>query len=172
MNIDLSNLLNSSDSVHHLNGEVNNQLIDLDLGDYKIVEPIKYNGYIYKSSSSYDINIDIAYKYETKCARCLHSTIKEVKTSLAGELLNYGEKPEASVKDDDVIFLEKDGILDIDKHIIGEVVSSLPMKTLCAENCKGICPQCGTDLNTESCDCLDEYIDPRFEKLKDFFVKD
>ena len=74
-------------------------------------------------------------------------------------------------ENDDIIYYKK-GILDIDEYILMEVASSLPMKTLCDEICKGLCPGCGIDLNKESCTCEDDYIDPRLEHLKEFFLKE
>jgi uncharacterized protein len=43
------------------------------------------------------------------------------------------------------------------------------MKPLCSEDCKGICPQCGQDLNEGECDCEIETVDPRLAKLKEFY---
>jgi uncharacterized protein len=40
------------------------------------------------------------------------------------------------------------------------------MKPLCTTACKGLCPQCGTNLNTGRCDCTAKWIDPRLEALK------
>ncbi|MGB9809870.1 MAG: YceD family protein, partial [Caldanaerobacter sp.] len=45
------------------------------------------------------------------------------------------------------------------------VILSLPMKFLCKEDCKGLCPICGTNLNYGSCSCKREDIDPRLEVL-------
>jgi len=42
---------------------------------------------------------------------------------------------------------------------------SVPMKKLCKENCKGLCPKCGSDLNKEKCKCITEEIDPRWKPL-------
>lgn len=52
------------------------------------------------------------------------------------------------------------------------ILSSLPMKVLCSEDCKGLCPQCGKDLNTGECGCKTDYIDPRFESLRSLFKVD
>ena len=43
---------------------------------------------------------------------------------------------------------------------------ALPMKPLCREDCKGLCPQCGTNLNTGTCECRPEWEDPRLAALK------
>jgi uncharacterized protein len=43
---------------------------------------------------------------------------------------------------------------------------ALPMKPLCAEGCKGLCPHCGTNLNEATCTCTNEWSDPRLEPLR------
>ena len=45
----------------------------------------------------------------------------------------------------------------------------LPTKVLCKEDCKGLCPKCGKDLNLGSCDCKTKDIDPRWQALSDLF---
>jgi len=57
--------------------------------------------------------------------------------------------------------------LDLTEPIISSILLSLPMKTICDEDCKGICPNCGRDLNEGQCNCEDKNIDPRLAKLKE-----
>jgi uncharacterized protein len=59
----------------------------------------------------------------------------------------------------------------IDEIIVDNIILSLPIKTLCSETCKGLCPICGQNLNEGDCDCEIENIDPRLQKLKDFYDK-
>lgn len=59
--------------------------------------------------------------------------------------------------------------INIDEAVKKSILSSLPMKVLCGEDCKGLCPQCGKDLNTGECGCKTDYIDPRFESLRSLF---
>lgn len=47
-----------------------------------------------------------------------------------------------------------------------EFVQALPMHPLCNENCAGLCKQCGTNLNEGTCDCAQEYFDPRLAPLR------
>lgn len=57
----------------------------------------------------------------------------------------------------------------LDGAVKKSILSSLPMKVLCKEDCKGLCPQCGKDLNAGECGCKTDYIDPRFESLRSLF---
>ena len=45
-------------------------------------------------------------------------------------------------------------------------VLAVPMKNLCSEDCKGLCPKCGKNLNEGLCNCNEENIDPRWETIQ------
>ena len=62
--------------------------------------------------------------------------------------------------------------LNVEDLLISEIVTSWPMKILCKPDCKGICPTCGRDLNTGTCDCDTFVPDPRMAAIKDIFEAD
>jgi uncharacterized protein len=65
----------------------------------------------------------------------------------------------------DVVFLEEP-ILDLEQLAIEQVALALPMRFVCSEECAGLCPRCGANLNeADSCTCEPE-VDPRWEALK------
>lgn len=70
--------------------------------------------------------------------------------------------------DDDISFIEDDEIL-VDNLLFDEILVDWPSKVLCKEDCKGICPKCGTNLNISSCDCDLREIDPRMARFQDVF---
>lgn len=70
--------------------------------------------------------------------------------------------------EDDEVYLEGN-ILLLEQLAKNEVLLNFPMKILCKEDCMGICLQCGTNLNKETCHCKNEQIDPRLSGLKDLF---
>ena len=53
-----------------------------------------------------------------------------------------------------------------------QIVLNVPMKLLCNEECKGICPKCGTDLNINKCNCSLTEVDSRLEILKDLLRRE
>lgn len=172
LNINLAKFSEQVDKVLPFEGEVVNDSINEYIDGFKIIDPIKYKGQIFKINGSYLVDVDISYSYETKCDRCFETTIKEVTTSLSAKLEDYSKDYEDNDEENEDIIYYNKGSLDLEEQILMEVASSLPMKTLCDENCKGLCLECGIDLNKESCTCQDDYIDPRFEQLKDFFIKE
>ena len=61
--------------------------------------------------------------------------------------------------------------LDVDRMVYLEVLMNWPLKVLCKEDCKGICSQCGKDLNLGPCGCKSEPKDPRMAAISDIFSK-
>ncbi len=71
----------------------------------------------------------------------------------------------------DIQYLEGETI-DLKDEVIKTIDLYIPMRHTCRENCKGICPICGTNRNINPCNCRIERIDPRMEKLKEFLNKE
>ena len=71
---------------------------------------------------------------------------------------------------DDALFYSGDSF-DMDAAAEDAVVLNMDMRILCREDCKGLCPQCGKNLNEGPCGCS-KPIDPRLEKLKALLQKD
>lgn len=61
----------------------------------------------------------------------------------------------------------KDGIIDLTEWIREDTILALPIKPICEESCRGLCPRCGTDLNTGTCCCAKETGDGRWGALDD-----
>ena len=59
-------------------------------------------------------------------------------------------------------------VIDIMPQIQESVYALIPTKVLCKEDCKGLCPNCGMNLNEGSCSCQNENVDPRLEALRNF----
>lgn len=73
------------------------------------------------------------------------------------------------ISDDGEITYINEGKLDVDRLLFDEILVDWPSKVLCKNDCKGICPKCGANLNTSPCDCDKSVIDPRMAKFQDVF---
>lgn len=67
--------------------------------------------------------------------------------------------------DNDDYLVCADGVLDLEDTVRTDVLLELPGKVLCSEDCKGLCCQCGKNLNEGSCTCEKKQIDPRLAVL-------
>ena len=109
-------------------------------------------------------------KIEMVCARCLEPVVEEVNRSfdlLYAPLPKGMTKPkEDRLKDDDtdIGFFEGDGLFLADV-IKEQVLLALPLKVICQSDCRGLCPNCGANLNHEECRCETHATDPRLAPL-------
>lgn len=171
MKLDLWNFLEGSKDILHFEGNLECTNLNLSNRDVNIVEPIEYKGDIFKVKGEKVIDLKINYIYSEKCNRCLNPTTNEIETTLYGKLIEGKREVENDENGyEEVLYYEK-GYLSLDEYIIEQVVISLPIKTICKDSCKGLCSKCGVELNKENCNCVHDDMDPRLEKLKNFFSK-
>lgn len=103
------------------------------------------------------------------CSRCLKSFSCSLTLQIEEEYyptvdINTGSRL-PSPDDSGSFTINEHHILDLTEAIRQYKVIALPMKPLCREECAGICPTCGKNLNEGPCDCLSGEIDPRWAKL-------
>ena len=170
MKIDLSKLHDDDVNSISFNGEIRKEMLDIGGRRIEFISPIKYNGSIYKVDSDKILHVDITYAYKEPCGRCLEPLRREEETVLSEKLLHQSDVD--SNNENDNIIYNYDEKLDLTEEILNTIVLSLPMKPLCSEDCKGICSQCGINLNKKKCDCVVDNIDPRFAVLKDLRLDD
>ncbi len=105
-----------------------------------------------------------------ECCRCLEEFNAEVEEQtdfiVCSESLHADRSAEAQDDEDYVFFQGPDLRADITDIVRQTIILAVGMKPLCAEDCRGLCPTCGVNLNEESCRCTVEISDPRWEGLK------
>ena len=171
MLIDLSSFLNNSDSYFSFEGKLNEAESDLSERGITIVGTIEYEGETFRVDGEKAITVRISFNYKEPCSRCLEPSIHKMKSILNGILIEGKEEIDSEDDNfDEKLYYENDQ-LNLKDYILNQIVASLPMKSLCDENCKGLCVSCGEDLNKNTCDCVQDEVDPRLEKLKKFFPK-
>ncbi len=118
----------------------------------------------------YALEARLAYGGELECSRCLAPyPFEERRELLAGPVSPRQRQPADDVELDrgdlDVLYYDEPLVaLSPDRR--GARADGLPMKPLCKEDCLGLCPTCGKDLNQGPCACAPEIIDPRWEAFK------
>lgn len=96
------------------------------------------------------------------CIRCLELSDVAV-TGHMEELFFY---PPSAAPDADSFTMGEDGNVDLGPLVRQLALLDRPMQPRCSEDCKGLCIECGINLNTETCDCEIDDIDPRLAALK------
>ncbi|MDE5974199.1 MAG: DUF177 domain-containing protein [Eubacterium sp.] len=154
--------------INLLNGERDSLSIDytLDLSNLiyssynPIKEPVSIKGRLYSKADVLYLDLKIEFRFYGLCDRCADEIEKDftitVNKIIVEELQNIDN-------DDDYIVVDNQ-ILDLDELVNEEISLSLPSKILCSDECKGLCPKCGTNLNVNKCDCKGD-VDPRMAAL-------
>ena len=154
---------NIDDGIHEFDNQINIEEIDLPEKDF-LKNPLKVKIYIDKFGNIYRLKISLLTKATYICDRCLEQYTKDF--SEATEQI-YQIGPGDLDHEEDVIVLNSNTTeIDISRTISDAIMMSQPIKKLCKENCKGLCINCGVNLNNKSCHCSENVIDPRLEKLK------
>ncbi len=111
---------------------------------------------------------------EVPCSRCLTMTSLSVSSSFKYTFSPPPDRPqeelELSAEDLDFAYYEEDTI-DLDPLIFEQILLQIPIKPLCMETCKGLCPHCGINMNVDGCRCQTKSFDERLAALKQFKVQ-
>lgn len=129
-------------------------------GVYPLKKPVTVSGIVSNKASLVVLDAVITYEYSAPCDRCGTET-ERMHTLRLNKSLAVSIEGEES----DSILTVPDMKLDLDELLYSEVIVNLPMKHLCKEDCKGICPKCGKNLNDGKCGCPEKEIDPRLSAL-------
>lgn len=139
---------------------------ELVLEDCEVVfaGPVKITGSIYNNGQSLTLSANCTGVLKTQCARCLKDIDVDVTFPVEENLMQ--EDGEKTAEDEDVILFEG-GSFEIGDIVLNSFLLNTSMKYLCREDCKGLCQNCGFDLNEGECGCNHDIVDPRWSGLVD-----
>ena len=167
MVIDINPLLKGEKKVIEVNYFLN-PIEELD--DVVFSENILVVGSVTDMAGYISLKLDANVTYTTTCARCLKEVQAQKRVSFEKTVVVEGTSLQNEENDDYIA--ANDGLVDADEALIEQVILEMPMRHLCNENCKGLCPKCGADLNSEECHCDLSEPDPRFDVLRKLLQKD
>ncbi len=138
--------------------------------DCRFASPVKVDGTLTVSENSLVLQADIGVDLTFSCGRCL----EDMEEHISGEIATYYEKTDRAIPEgeelteaDDVEILDYSAkTIDLRRRIAELVNLNMPMKPLCSDDCKGLCPECGRNLNEGACGCGTRQEDPRWHTLK------
>lgn len=155
MNIDLSKIK------WHVGQSINVDYIDdiksmeFNGNEYTFDTPLHIIGTITNRKEGLFADINIKGSINVKCDRCLD----DFKYNIDIFAKDYLDGSDEHVEEN---FFDNVDLTDI---VVENIILSLPMKFICKEDCKGLCPKCGRNLNYETCNCQQKDIDPRLNIL-------
>jgi DUF177 domain-containing protein len=109
-------------------------------------------------------------RIEMACSRCLEPFETPVDAAFdlryVPQAENAGEAEREIAEEDLATAFYREGLLDVGELLREQFQLALPMKPLCSEDCRGLCPVCGANQNRAACDCAPRWEDARLAPLK------
>lgn len=121
---------------------------------------------------------DVEAQVTLQCSRCLDDFTMPVDALLEEQFQpvvdietgRAAQQPEEA--DDNTFSLDANHLMDLTEPVRQALLVALPMKPLCREECKGLCPECGQNLNEAQCDCEQDTVDSRWAGLREIRLED
>ncbi|MEM9556268.1 MAG: DUF177 domain-containing protein [Acidobacteriota bacterium] len=150
---------------------------ELDHPDLQSLDSIELQGRLERTDDGWYLDARQSYARTLSCVRCLESSTDTVQARIQLSVLvdedALGEASKESNEHDTEHQLEQSdlGVLELVEPVLDtrplaleQIQLGIPMKPLCRDDCAGLCPRCGADLNRDACNCLPE-VDPRWAAL-------
>lgn len=139
----------------------------------KVSGPVHVSLVVKKTSGGVSIRGRLQGTASMACSRCLAEITEDVSHDFFYDCLPVEameEEEELSTDSADIHYYTG-GEIDITALVQEQLALALPMKALCREDCKGLCPRCGANLNLGDCGCQKGPVDLRLAALKDLKIK-
>ena len=139
--------------------------------DFQFRSPLEVSLTYYRSGKELFFHGDIRGSMEGRCSRCLKRYAFSIEKGF--DFVLTPEPPSAKSRE-----LSRDELglsyyssdeVDLSPLIAEQAILALPTRALCAPQCRGLCPGCGVDLNSESCRCASASADPRMAVFRSLF---
>lgn len=144
--------------------------IDLESEGAVLTSDARIEAVVTRHIAQADVEGEIGAEVELECSRCLQPVAQSLKFPFRVSFVapeNYSEAKETELRGDDleIAMLESNNV-DVAELVREQILLNLPAQIYCAEDCKGLCPQCGANRNLINCQCEEKEIDPRWAALK------
>lgn len=118
------------------------QNLILSLPEGSFCGPVKVNAYVELEGKDVYADVEITYLISCLCSRCLEDAKAEI---------NYSYSAKYSLFEEEDCYLYKSGKVDLTSSVNEAIIVSQPTVVYCKEDCKGLCPVCGANLNEGDC---------------------
>lgn len=143
-------------------------------GECTFLNPVDIDLSVVKEYGHILVKGTVATRLGLSCSRCLVDFQSDIRSSFSIYFTQASGEPvedEVELAEEDLLSVTYDGEeIDLANEIAEQVLLEVPYKPLCSESCKGLCPECGADLNNSKCGCSNSSSTLAFSSLKGFKV--
>lgn len=137
----------------------------LDGGEINIIQPAHFDLTLTSVDKAVTVEGSFTVDIKVQCGRCLKDFVLSLSPDFGETYYDQSQPPPGPLKEDWIPF--SGDVINITPEVENAILLNLPMRLICSEQCRGLCPVCGADLNKQQCDCVREDMDPRMAKLKE-----
>lgn len=167
MIINISDILKVYGAVINIDGDISLPETVF-LGEAFVFDtPVHIEGSITNNGKALELEAECRGVMSVHCARCTKQIQKDFKFKVNEHFM----RDDGEVTADEDIILFEGYEIDITDIVVNHFLMNVSARYVCAEDCKGLCPTCGKDLNEGGCGCDSETIDPRWAGLADILNK-
>ena len=145
--------------------------VDFHSSEIKQLDPLEVTATAELLEGQIRVEGQLDTKIELQCARCLEPVVQDVAHKFDLLYRPQGadsgrEEISVTTAEAEVSYYQGEG-LQLEDVLQEQVLLALPLKVICRDDCKGLCPHCGQNLNVKQCACAEPVEDPRWSALKD-----
>ena len=165
MQIDVEDILKENGLSKNISFELNSREINLYTDDCEFKEPVILDAELTNINKIIRIKGRVETEYTTFCARCLCPINRKVNVLIDEDV------DEASPLNEGEPYTYEGKKISLDEIINDAILLKLPIRHLCKEDCRALCPTCGKDLNSGDCDCENVSGNEYFDVLRDLYYE-
>lgn len=132
----------------------------------KVQTPVEVEGALAKGGTHFILKGVVTCTLDMECSRCLEAFQYPLRIPLKALYTVNSEGTNHRENSEMILISRADQSIDLTKLVREAILLAVPLKPICREACKGLCPRCGINLNRGKCDCITRSPDPRWVTLE------
>jgi uncharacterized protein len=142
----------------------------LDDAEVRVVGLVEVSGRLRREGKDVELRGELQTRVETVCNRCLQPVELPIRSDFTERFVPavaWRDEEQHELSEEDLSLSVFDGeAIELDDVVREEILLAMPGHVWCREDCQGLCPVCGIDKNTGTCQCEVQEIDSRWQGLK------
>ena len=170
MKLDITPILRNSGAKLDFTFDESLEMLSEGIGQVAFEGPVHLAGQLRNFNGMMELEAVARIHYVTQCDRCCEPIVGDLAVNIREDVVEVSDRDPAPAEgEEEERYVFSGHELELDTLTAEALLLEAPVYILCKEDCKGLCPECGTNLNRKACDCgSNRPVDFRLEALKRF----